>query len=118
MSKNTKTTESASSFTIKEAARILGMSEMYIRRSIQKGTLKAISEKVPNTNIDRWSIPAAELEAWRTRSKTHSKRADGRVRRIVYLSQEEEAALAPQFEIAKPQQHKKAKKVAEPVEAE
>ena len=119
MSKHSKTTTTpAASFTIKEAAKTLGMSEMYIRRSIQKVTLKAVIENVPGTEIKRWAIPAESLEEWRTRSKNRSKRADGRVRRIVYMNAEEEAELAQRLDVQKPRHYKKAKAAAEPVTEE
>jgi len=88
-------------FTIKQLAVELQLSEMYVRRAIQQGKLQATLEKVPNTNIERWSVSAEEVTKWRKTCKNHAHRADGRKQYKVVLSEEEFNLLSKKYEFIK-----------------
>jgi excisionase family DNA binding protein len=72
--------------SIKTAAQLLGLSEVYIRRMIQQGKIKTNRVQVGDSDIWRHEIPADVLEAWRKSSAVHTVRTDGRSKFVMYAT--------------------------------
>ncbi|MCJ7483548.1 MAG: hypothetical protein MUO31_11335 [Thermodesulfovibrionales bacterium] len=89
---STTTTTPKSSFTIREAAHKLAVSEMYLRKMVLEGKLPtthvAISDKVW-----RHEISQAALDAFKARTGNRSSRDDGRNKFVVYMTTAEEKTV-------------------------
>lgn len=73
---------------IKDVAKELGLSEVYVRRMILKGKIATTKVEIaPNTF--KHLIDREEVERWRKSVQGHSRRADGRSRFILYSTKEE-----------------------------
>jgi len=88
----TKATPPATSYSIREAAKYLKVSEMYLRKKVNDGTLKTSKVQVLG-DIWRHQIAQADLDAFKARTNNRSSRDDGRNKFVVYLSKTEEATV-------------------------
>jgi hypothetical protein len=102
MSKKSKSTvaeqasaqlETTESFTINEVLAMTGLSNVYVRKCIAKGTLKVTKGFIPGTKTPRNSISRVDFDAWRATIGTGTRRADGRNKYVLYLSPEETEKL-------------------------
>lgn len=80
----------AKQYTIREAARELGMSEQYIRHAVREGKLPTVKEPINDGQQFRHLISEADLAAWRSRTGSRSSRSDGRNKFVCYLTPTEE----------------------------
>jgi hypothetical protein len=86
-------------YSIKEAAKWLGLSEVYIRRMIQKEKI-ATSKQFISENVWKHEISEEELISFRKQSSTRTIRADGRNKYTVYANLSEYAQLRKLIEEA------------------
>jgi excisionase family DNA binding protein len=89
------------SYTIKAAAASLGLSEVYVRRMIQKGKLETVKARVGDTEVWRHEIPAEVLAEWRNSAGQRSTRDDGRNKYTLYATAEELATIQALFKTNK-----------------
>ena len=89
----TKTVTMAASYSIKEAAAKLGLSDVYIRRMIHLGKIATTKIQVNETDIWRHQISEETLTKWRNTAGVHTVRSDGRSKFILYATAEELADL-------------------------
>lgn len=85
----------AETFTLKEAAVELGLSDVYVRRALMTGKLVSTKEPVsPESKTMRHIITREALNAWRSNTGTmRIHRADGRARFQMYATKEELEAV-------------------------
>jgi hypothetical protein len=87
-------------FSIKSAAIELGLSEVYIRRMIQKGQIETTKVAISD-NVWKHMIDEAELAQWRKNTNSRSIREDGRNKFTVYANADEYAQLQKLLEANK-----------------
>ena len=85
------------SFSIKAAAAVLGLSEVYVRRMIQSGKLETTKVQVGDTEVWRHEISEETLAAWRKDAGAHTARIDGRNKFVLYATAEELKAIQALF---------------------
>lgn len=79
--------------TLKEAIRLSGLSDVYVRRAILLGKLQSTKVAVNNTSVLRHEIKVADFEAWRASVGTRGRRSDGRAKYNLYGTPEEIEAI-------------------------
>jgi hypothetical protein len=85
---------STQSFTLKEAAHEVGLSDFRVRSAIRKGDLKTTLEPIKEgSKTNRHVITEADLKAWRAVTGSHTRRADGRNKYSMYATAEEYEAV-------------------------
>ena len=77
---------------IKDVAKELGLSEVYVRRMILKGKIETIKKEI-RTNTFKHLITREEVERWRSSVASRSKREDGRSKFTLYSTKEEYEAI-------------------------
>jgi hypothetical protein len=97
---STPTTPTKTSYTIRQAAAKLQVSEMYLRKQINVGKLPTTKVQITE-NVWRHEISQADLDAFKNRTSNRSSRNDGRNKFVVYLSHTEEAQLRAQLKSIK-----------------
>ncbi len=85
--------EKAVTYTIKTAAQVSGLSEVYIRRAIQTKKLPTLKVQIEGTEIFRHEIKVEDFEAWRNGAGNHTVRTDGRNKFVLYANPNELAKL-------------------------
>lgn len=75
-------------FTIKDIV-AKGHSDVYVRRAIAQGKLKATKERIGDTKVERNVISQEDYDAWRASVNTRSRRDDGRNKFTAYMTPEE-----------------------------
>lgn len=86
------TTPTKTSYSIREAARALEVSEMYLRKQVNVGKIPTTKVQI-SENVWRHEISEKDLKAFKNRTSTRSSRDDGRNKFVVYLTHAEEARL-------------------------
>lgn len=95
-SNTSSTTPTKTSFSIREAAQYLKVSEMYLRKRVNDGTIKTAKVNVLG-DIWRHEISKADLDAFKQHTSNRSSRDDGRNKFVVYLTKAEEAQVRALF---------------------
>lgn len=80
------------SLSIRESAKYLGVSEMYLRKKVNDGTLNTHKVNILG-DIWRHEINKADLDVFKSRTSNRSSRDDGRNKFTMYLSKVEESKL-------------------------
>lgn len=88
---NTDTTKTTM-YGIKDACKLLGLSEVYVRRMILKGIIPTTKVEI-RTNTFKHLISEDDLNIWRESVKGRSRREDGRSKFTLYASIEELAQI-------------------------
>lgn len=76
-------------FTIREAAAKLNVSEMYVRKLIKQGKIESDLKAIPGTKIQRHEISEESLEDYANSASNRSSREDGRNKFTAYFTPEE-----------------------------
>lgn len=80
--------------TIREAARLAGTQEQYIRKLRKTGKIKSTMAVVPGTRIPRWNLDRESFESYFSEKRTRTRRTDGRNKYTVYLTTSEYEVLS------------------------
>lgn len=80
------------SLSIRESAQFLHVSEMYLRKKVNDGTLKTHRVQILG-DIWRHEIEKADLLAFKAHTSNRSSRDDGRNKFVIYLSKSEESKV-------------------------
>jgi hypothetical protein len=81
-------------YSIKELAAKVELSECYIRRSIHNGNLQSTMKPLDkNSKIKRHEITMTQFEEFRKNRKSQTSRKDGRNRCIGWFNDEEKSAI-------------------------
>lgn len=80
-------------YTIKSLANELNLTEGYVRRAIHKGELETTLANVGDTNVQRHEVTQAQVDAWREKASSRSRREDGRNKYVIYMNDEEFEAM-------------------------
>lgn len=83
---------SEKSLSIRESAQYLKVSEMYLRKKVNDGTLKTTRVNILG-DIWRHEIAKTDLDAFKVHTSNRSSRDDGRNKFVIYLSKSEESKL-------------------------
>ena len=86
-------TEGERTFTLKEAAAEVGLTDFRVRTAIRKGQLASVKVPIGDSKTLRHMITEAALKAWREASGAHTRRADGRNKYTLYATAEEYEAV-------------------------
>ena len=78
--------------TIKQVCAEYALSQVYVRRMIQKGKIKTTKVKF-NANQFKHIIAREEIEKWRATASTRARRADGRNKFTLYATPAERVIL-------------------------
>ena len=79
--------------SIKQAVKMSGLSENYIRKAIKKGDIQTTKELIGSTKVEKNWLDADQFNSWREAASQHSKREDGRNKFVVYMNADEVAEL-------------------------
>jgi hypothetical protein len=93
-------TPTKTSYTLRQAAAKLEVSEMYLRKMVKLGKIATAKVQITE-NVWRHEISEADLSAFKARTSNRSSRNDGRNKFVVYLSHPEEAQLRAQLKALK-----------------
>jgi excisionase family DNA binding protein len=92
---------SSQTFSIKQAASVLNLSEVYIRRMIQQGKIETTKVQVGDTEVWRHEISEEELTKWRKSASSRTSRNDGRSKFVLYATNDELAKIVKLLEANK-----------------
>jgi hypothetical protein len=92
----TNPNEAKKMVTIVEAAKMLGVRDMYVRQLLKKGAFPGAAKVriAPELETMRWEIPVASVEARKTNPIHKSRRSDGRSRYVLYATAAELAKIS------------------------
>lgn len=81
---------------IKEWAAESGLSEVYIRRMVNKGVLPSHKVVITEGGVEKNLITREDFEAFRA-TRNHSQRTDGRNRFLLYATKDELERISAMF---------------------
>jgi len=91
---NQRSLEMSKSYSIKDAAKELNLSEVYIRRQIQQHALNSHLVRIsPDSDVMKHMIDESALIAWRSKTSSRTQREDGRNKFTLYANKAELAKL-------------------------
>lgn len=82
------TTNSTNEQGIKEWSKESGLSEVYIRRMVNKGVIPSHKVVITEGGVEKNMITREDFETFR-KTRNHSQRTDGRNRFLLYVTPEE-----------------------------
>ena len=81
------TAETEKVYDLKEAAKELGLTEFRVRSAIRAGDLKTYWEPTkPDSKTNKHMITESALREWRSKTGSHTRRADGRNKYNIYMT--------------------------------
>lgn len=87
---NVEQVELSAEMDIKQIVAESGLSEVYVRRAISRGDLKAHKGVVKEgSSTPKNFIMREDFNAWRAEAGSHTRRADGRNKYVLYMDEAE-----------------------------